>query len=71
MADAKEDFGAMLARFEAAKGSRTETRIEIGKKISGKVTAIDAKTVFVDVQAPTEALMDRVEFEDDTGALQV
>lgn len=71
MADEKADFGEMLARFEAQQGSRTKTRIEVGKKVSGKVTAVDAKTVFVDVQAPTDALMDRVEFEDDTGVAQI
>lgn len=71
MADDKMDFGAMLAQFEAGKTSRTTTRIETGKKVSGRVTRIGAETVFVDVNAPSDAIMDKVEFLNDAGELTV
>ena len=71
MTDEKMDFGAMLAQFEKGHTSRTTTRIEAGKKVSGKITRIGAETVFVDVNAPADALMDKVEFLDEAGLCMV
>ncbi|MFA4943086.1 MAG: S1 RNA-binding domain-containing protein [Lentisphaeria bacterium] len=71
MADEKMDFGALLAQFETGKPSRTTTRVQVGAKLAGKVTAIDSSTVYVDVNAPSDAMADRIEFLDDGGALTV
>ncbi len=72
MADTNEtmDFGAMLAAFEAGKGAaakREKTRIYSGDKVTGTITAIDAKTVFVDVNALCDAMLDRAEVLDKEG----
>ena len=72
MADSNDtmDFGAMLAAFDAGKGAKAKretTRIYAGDKVTGTITAIDAKTVFIDVNALCEAMLDRAEVLDKEG----
>ena len=72
MADSNDtmDFGAMLAAFETGKGAKAKretTRIYPGDKVTGTITAIDSKTVFIDVNALCEAMLDRAEVLDKEG----
>ncbi len=56
--------------FNQAAG-RLKGGFDIGEKVSGKVVAIDRKTIFVDVHARSEGIVDREEFIDENGALTV
>ncbi len=65
--NAKSDFGAFL---EQQAGS-LRSEFEVGEKLTGTVTAVDRKTVFVDVNARSEGVLDRGELEDENGELTV
>ena len=72
MADMNDtmDFGAMLEQFEAGRGAKAKretTRIRAGDKVTGTITSIDSKTVFIDVNALAEAMLDRAEVLDKEG----
>jgi small subunit ribosomal protein S1 len=61
------DFGKLLD----AHLSRLQTSFNVGDKVKGVVTAIDRNTVFLDINAPSEGLMDRLEVTGEGGALTV
>src|SRR5262245_3683092 len=70
MADAheeheSEDFAALFAR----EGARQ--RLEVGQPVKGRILQIGDETVFVDVGAKGEALIDRAELEDEHGRVKV
>jgi small subunit ribosomal protein S1 len=61
------EFGAL---FEAHLG-QLKTDFKIGDRIKGTVTAVDRNSVFVDIGARCDALIDRPELQDDQGQLKV
>ncbi|RLB45351.1 MAG: 30S ribosomal protein S1 [Deltaproteobacteria bacterium] len=70
--DETKGFADMLAEYDKAAPSTTRVRTpSVGKEVSGRVVAINAATVFVDVGAKTEAVMDRDQLTDDDGQLTV
>ena len=63
----EKDFAACLE----ANLARLQTEFEVGDRVAGVVTAIDRITVFVDVNARSDGIIDRSEFLDDEGQLSV
>lgn len=63
----KTDFGAMLDQHLA----RAKTTFKIGDKVSGRITHIDGRTVYVDINGMGDAMMDRIDVLDDGGNLTV
>ena len=62
------DFGVLLDRH--AKVAQN-LKINVGDKVKGVVSAIDAATIFIDLNAKMEAVMDRLDMVDDDGNLTV
>ncbi len=62
-----EDFGAFLEQHMAS----LRTEFEVGDKIAGKVAAIDKNSIFVNIGARTEGILDRHEFTDEDGELKI
>ncbi|MBW2453050.1 MAG: S1 RNA-binding domain-containing protein [Deltaproteobacteria bacterium] len=69
-ADGPKGFADMLAEYDGA-APIAKRAPQVGKTVSGQVVAITAETVFVDVGAKTEAVMDRDQLTDDEGQLTV
>jgi small subunit ribosomal protein S1 len=61
------EFGAL---FEAHLG-QLKTEFKIGDRVKGTVTAVDRNSVFVDIGARCDALIDRPELTDDQGQIKV
>ncbi|MFW5803569.1 MAG: mannose-6-phosphate isomerase, class I [Verrucomicrobiota bacterium] len=62
-----QDFGAMLA----AQTGELKEDPQPGEKVTGRVTAVDRNSVFVDLGAKSEGVLDVGEFTDKDGALTV
>ncbi len=60
-----EDFAALFER----EGARQ--RLEVGQAVKGRILQIGEETVFVDVGAKGEAVIDRAELEDENGQVKV
>jgi small subunit ribosomal protein S1 len=72
MADEPKGFAEMLAEYdEAAPAQKRSRRPSVGSEVTGRVVAIGSESVFVDVGAKTEAMIDRGELLDESGALLV
>jgi small subunit ribosomal protein S1 len=70
--DETKGFADMLAEMDKIEPIAKRARMpKAGQQVSGKVVAIGAETVFVDVGAKTEAVMDRGQLTDDEGQLTV
>jgi len=65
--DSEMDFGALLD----ARMQRLRTSIEVGEKVRGVVTALDRQSVFVDVGAKSEGVLDLSEVLDKDGRVAV
>jgi len=71
-ADGSKGFADMLAEYDDAAPIAERARMpKAGQTVSGRVVAIGTETVFVDVGAKTEAVMDRDQLTDDDGKLTV
>jgi len=66
------DFAAILAEFESGEDAVVlEKDPKPGEKVSGQVLTIGADSVFVDVGAKSDAVVQRAEFEDEEGNLSI
>jgi len=70
VANDDEDFGAMLAEFEAGK-KPDKRRPKPGDQVRGKVISIGKEAVFVDVGGKAEGVLDRGQVTDREGAITV
>lgn len=61
------EFGAL---FEAHL-ARLTTEFQIGDRVKGTVTAVDRNSIFVDIGARCDAVIDRSELQDETGQPKV
>ncbi|NOY82502.1 MAG: S1 RNA-binding domain-containing protein [Kiritimatiellaeota bacterium] len=61
------DFGAL---FEA-QTRRMRTNFEVGEKLTGTITGIDSHSVFVDLDAKSEGILDISEVRDENGETTV
>lgn len=66
-----DDFGAILAAFEREGQAPSERDPKPGESIEGTVLSIGSDTVFVDVGARSDAIVDRAELTSADGALEV
>ncbi len=64
---AGQDFGQFLEQVPSGISGTPEP----GQKISGTVTSVDAYSVFVDMNAKSEGVLDRSQLENDNGELTV
>ena len=60
-----EDFATLFARAES------QSSVEVGQVVKGRVIQIGAESVFVDVGSKGEAWIDRAELTDDEGRLTI
>lgn len=66
----REDFGAILARFEAGQAAApTGARPKIGDKVRGEIVGFGEETAFVDLGGKSEGLVDLEELCDESGKL--
>lgn len=63
----KLDFGKLLDQHLG----KLNTQLKVGQKVRGPVTRIDRGTVFVDLNATSEGMLDRVELLDAEGQITV
>ncbi|MCF7855103.1 MAG: S1 RNA-binding domain-containing protein [Candidatus Pacebacteria bacterium] len=63
----QNDFGSVLD--QQMDGFRSD--FEVGERLTGMVTAVDSKSVFVDVNARSEGILDRGQVTDENGELTV
>jgi small subunit ribosomal protein S1 len=71
-ADESKGFAEMLAEYDqTAPAQQGRRRPPVGSEVSGRVVAIDSNSVFVDVGAKTEGVIDRGELLDEGGMLTV
>ncbi len=67
--DDTEDFAAMLAEFEQESGP--QKRLKVGDTATGPIVSIGSDSVFVQVGAKAEAVLDREQVTDADGKLEV
>ncbi len=67
----EEDFGAMLAAFDAEQESGPRDEPQIGEKATGTIVAIDEEVAFIDLGGKSEGTVERAELVDDDGRLTV
>jgi small subunit ribosomal protein S1 len=65
-----QDFGAMLAAFEAEQGTVGKDP-EVGEKVTGTVLSVGPDMVFVDLGAKSEGMIPAAELRDDDGDITV
>ncbi|MDY7093364.1 MAG: S1 RNA-binding domain-containing protein [Acidobacteriota bacterium] len=70
-ANDEQDFGALLAEFEAGTGDRRDRKVKIGEKVQGTIVAVGEDNVFVDVGTKAEASLALDEVRDDEGEITV
>ena len=61
------DFGALFEKHMET----LRTELDVGDKVEGVVTAIDRRSVFMDINARSDGIVDRTEFVDEEGQLSV
>ena len=70
--DEPQGFAAMLAEYDGrAKTSKAAASLRVGDTVTGRVVAITADAVFVDVGGKAEGMIERSELQDREGQLQV
>ncbi len=68
----REDFGAILARFEAAQaGSPGSAKPKVGDRVRGEVVGFGEEVAFVDLGAKAEGMVSLEELRDEEGGLTV
>jgi small subunit ribosomal protein S1 len=65
----KETFAGMFAEYERA--AKKQRNVRVGDEVSGSVVKIGADSVFVDLGAKAEGMIDRAELSDGEGKLRV
>ncbi len=65
-----EDFAALFNEFEQQQ-SATKREPKVGEMVSGKILSIQGESVFVDLGAKTEGMLDRAELLGEDGELSV
>jgi len=66
-----EDFAALLGEFEKEQAGTARHTPKMGDKVSGKVVSIQGESLYVDLGAKTEGMVDIEEFTDADGNLTV
>jgi small subunit ribosomal protein S1 len=69
--DDEQDFGALLAEFEAGAGDRRDRKVKVGEKVRGTIVAVGEENVFVDVGSKAEASLALEEVRNDDGEITV
>jgi len=67
----KEDFASLFGEFEKQQGATKKQTPKVGDKVSGTVVSIQDQSVFIDLGAKTEGVVEREELTDDDGNLTV
>ena len=66
-----EDFAALLGEFEKEQAGNPRRAPKVGDKVKGKVVSIQGESLFIDLGAKTEGVVDIEEFTDADGNLTV
>ncbi len=66
-----DDFAAMLDGGGTGSGVPERHRFEIGDTVEGTVVSIGKRYVFVDIGRPDEGIVDRAQYEDEEGNLEL
>lgn len=66
-----EDFATLLGRFESGRAGAARREPEVGDKVRGTVVSIQGDSLFIDIGAKTEGVVDIEEFSDADGNLTV
>ena len=66
-----EDFAALLGEFEKGQAGAIRHEPKVGDKVRGKVVSIQGDSLFIDLGAKTEGVVDIEELSDADGNLTV
>jgi small subunit ribosomal protein S1 len=66
-----EDFASLFDEFETKKGTAKAQAPKVGDKVTGTVVSIQSDSIFIDLGAKTEGVVDRDELTDSDGNLTV
>ena len=67
----KEDFATLLGEFEKEQTVGARRNLKVGDKVRGKIVSIQGGSLFIDLGAKTEGVVDVEEFSDADGNLTV
>jgi len=67
----QEDFASLLGEFERQRPTAAQREPKVGEKVSGRIVSIQGDSVFVDLGAKTEGIVDIEELTGEDGALEV
>ena len=63
----ENDFAAMLAEFDGDSSRQKHRKVVSGQEVTGTIVSIGAESVFVDIGAKSEGVLERVQLADEQG----